>query len=123
VSVVRHPSAAPYDVGRVRAQFPILAQRVNGRHLAYLDSGASSQRPQSVIDAVDHYETHLHANVHRGVHTLSQLATDAYEAARERARRFLNAASTREILFTRGTTEAINLVARSWGQANLKADD
>ena len=101
----------------VRADFPILSRKVNGRRLAYLDSGASTQRPRAVIDAVDHYETHLHANVHRGVHTLSQLATDAFEGARDRVRRFLNAASVREIIFVRGTTEAINLVAQSWGAA------
>ncbi len=112
-----------YDVARLRLGFPILAQQINGKPLAYLDNGASTQRPQSVIDAIDHYETHLHANVHRGVHTLSQLATDAFEAARERVRRFLNAGSTREIIFTRGTTEAINLVAQSWGRSNLGPDD
>jgi cysteine desulfurase/selenocysteine lyase len=112
-----------YDVARLRRGFPILAQQVNGKPLAYLDNGASTQRPQAVIDAVVHYETHLHANVHRGVHTLSQLATDAFEAARERVRRFLNAASTREIIFTRGTTEAINLVAQSWGRSRLGPDD
>src|SRR6185369_4369917 len=103
----------------VQADFPILSRTINGRRLAYLDSGASTQRPQSVIDAVDHYETQLHANVHRGVHTLSQLATDAYEGARDRVRRFINAASTREIVFVRGTTEAINLVANSWGRGGL----
>jgi cysteine desulfurase/selenocysteine lyase len=114
---------AAYDVTRVRADFPILSRRINGRPLAYLDSGASTQRPQAVLDAVNNYETHLHANVHRGVHTLSQLATDAFEGARDRVRRFLNAASTREIVFTHGTTEAINLVAQSWGHGNLKPDD
>jgi cysteine desulfurase/selenocysteine lyase len=108
---------------QVQADFPILARTVNGRRLAYLDNGASTQRPRAVIDAVDRYETQLHANVHRGVHTLSQLATDAYEGARERVRRFLNAASTREIVFVRGTTEAINLVAQSWGRGNLGPDD
>ena len=107
----------------VRADFPILSRKVNGRRLAYLDSGASTQRPRAVIDAVDHYETHLHSNVHRGVHTLSQLATDAFEAARERVRRFINAASVREIVFVRGTTEAINLVAQSWGRSRLGPDD
>jgi cysteine desulfurase / selenocysteine lyase len=112
-----------YDVARVRADFPILARRVNGKPLAYLDSGASTQRPQAVLDAVNNYETHLHSNVHRGVHSLSQLATDAFEGARERTRRFLNAASTHEIIFTRGTTEAINLVAQSWGRNSLKAGD
>jgi cysteine desulfurase / selenocysteine lyase len=123
VSVVRLHASHGYDVARLREQFPLLAQQVNGRHLAYLDNGASTQRPQAVLDAVAHYETHLHANVHRGVHTLSQLATDAYEGARERVRRFLNAASTREIIFTRGTTESINLVAQSWGRAQLRPDD
>jgi cysteine desulfurase/selenocysteine lyase len=123
MNIVRLHASHGYDVARLREQFPILEQQVNGRHLAYLDNGASTQRPRRVIDAVTHYETHLHANVHRGVHTLSQLATDAFEGARERTRRFLNAASTREILFTRGTTEAINLVANSWGRQNLAADD
>ena len=114
---------AAYDVARIRADFPILSQRINGRPLAYLDSAASTQRPRPVLDAVEHYETHLHSNVHRGVHTLSQLATDAFEASRERARRYLNAASTREILFVRGTTEGINLVAQSWGRSTLVAGD
>ena len=106
---------------RVRADFPLLARQVNGRPLAYLDNAASTQRPRPVLAAVNHYETHLHSNVHRGVHTLSQLATDAFEAARERVRRYINAASTREIIFVRGTTEAINLVAQSWGRARLQA--
>jgi cysteine desulfurase / selenocysteine lyase len=118
-----HSVTTAADVDRLRRQFPILAQQVNGKPLAYLDNGASTQRPLCVLDAVNHYETHLHANVHRGVHTLSQLATDAFEGARERVRRFLNATSTREIVFTRGTTEAINLVAQSWGRGNLAAGD
>ena len=112
-----------YDVQRIRADFPILQQQINGRPLAYLDNGASTQRPQAVLDAVNYYETHLHSNVHRGVHTLSQLATDAFEAARERVRRYINAAFTREIVFVRGTTEAINLVAQSWGRSTLQAGD
>jgi cysteine desulfurase/selenocysteine lyase len=112
-----------YDVARVRAEFPILQQTINGRPLVYLDSAASSQRPRAVLRAVEHYETHLHANVHRGVHTLSQWATDAYERSRETVRRFINAASTREIIFVRGTTEAINLVTNSWGRGNLSAGD
>jgi cysteine desulfurase / selenocysteine lyase len=111
-----------YDVERVRADFPLLARHVNGRPLAYLDNAASTQRPTPVLDAVNHYETHLHSNVHRGVHTLSQLATDAFEGARERVRRYINAASTREVIFVRGTTEAINLVAQSWG-AGLQPGD
>ncbi|MEO6078833.1 MAG: cysteine desulfurase [Steroidobacteraceae bacterium] len=123
MTALPNPGAVGYDVVQLRREFPILSQHINGRPLAYLDNGASTQRPQSVLAAVNHYETHLHANVHRGVHTLSQLATDAFEGARERVRRFLNAASTREIIFTRGTTEAINLVAQSWGHSNLGPDD
>jgi cysteine desulfurase/selenocysteine lyase len=111
------------DVARVRAEFPILQQTINGRPLVYLDSAASSQRPRAVLRAVEHYETHLHANVHRGVHTLSQWATDAYERSRETVRRFINAGSMREIIFVRGTTEAINLVANSWGRGHLSAGD
>jgi len=116
-------AASGFDVARVRAEFPILQQTINGRPLVYLDSAASSQRPRAVLRAVEHYETQLHANVHRGVHTLSQWATDAYERARETVRRFINAASTREIIFVRGTTEAINLVANSWGRGHLGAGD
>jgi len=112
-----------YDVARVRADFPILSRHINGRRLAYLDSGASTQRPRAVIDAVNHYETMLHSNVHRGVHTLSQLATDAFEGARDRMRRYINAGSTREIIFVRGTTEAINLVAQVWGGVSLQPGD
>ncbi len=112
-----------YDVERVRRDFPILAREVNGRPLVYLDNAASSQRPLAVLDAVDHYERRLHANVHRGVHTLSQEATAAYEGARERVRRFVNAQSTREIIFTRGTTEAINLVAQSYARPRLGPGD
>ncbi|MEO8306922.1 MAG: SufS family cysteine desulfurase [Pseudomonadota bacterium] len=118
-----HTQSPGYDVARVRADFPLLARHINGRPLAYLDNAASTQRCRAVLDAVNHYETHLHSNVHRGVHTLSQLATDAFEAARERVRRFLNAASTREIIFVRGTTEAINLVAQSWGRSRLQPGD
>jgi cysteine desulfurase/selenocysteine lyase len=113
----------PYDVAAVRGEFPILSRRINGRPLAYLDSAASTQRPRAVLAAVEHYETQLHSNVHRGVHTLSQLATDAFEGARDRARRYLNAASTREVIFTRGATEGINLVAQTWGRATLQAGD
>lgn len=105
-----------YDVARVRTDFPILATTVRGKRLAFLDTAASSQRPQVVIEAMSHYERTSHANVHRGVYELSQKATDAFEGARERVRKFLNAASLREIVFTRGTTESINLVAQSWGR-------
>jgi cysteine desulfurase/selenocysteine lyase len=116
-------TAPPYDVERVRRDFPILETYVNGHPLVYLDSAASSQRPRQVLRAVEDYETHSHANVHRGVHALSQAATAAYEGARERVRRFVNARSTREIVFVRGTTEAINLVAQAWARPRLAPGD
>jgi cysteine desulfurase / selenocysteine lyase len=116
--------AAPaFDAAAVRAEFPILAREINGHPLVYLDSAASSQRPLAVLRAVEHYETMLHANVHRGVHSLSQWATEAYENAREIVRRHLHARSTREIVFVRGTTEAINLVANSWGRGHVGPGD
>ncbi len=108
---------------RVRADFPILGREVHGRPLVYLDSAASSQQPRAVLDAVERYVTTTHANVHRGVHVLSQDATAAFEGARETVRRFINARSTREIIFTHGTTEAINLVAQAWGGAQLRSGD
>jgi cysteine desulfurase/selenocysteine lyase len=116
-------AAASYDVARVRAEFPILARQINGKPLVFLDSAASSQRPLAVLRAVEQYETTTHANVHRGVHTLSQSATEAFENAREIVRRFLHARSTREIVFVRGTTEAINLVANSWGRSHVGPGD
>lgn len=115
--------SAGYDVERVRRDFPVLTRQVHGKPLVYLDSAASSQRPASVIAAVDDYESRHHSNVHRGVHQLSQEATQLFEQARERVRAFVNARSVREVIFTRGTTEAINLVAHSWGRANLRAGD
>jgi len=111
------------DIERIRADFPVLHQEINGCPLAFLDNAASSQRPSQVIDAVSHYYRHDHANVHRGVHTLSHRATDAYEGAREKVRAFLNAAHSHEIVFTRGTTEAINLVAASLGQSITAGDE
>jgi cysteine desulfurase/selenocysteine lyase len=117
------PLAPAYDVERVRRDFPILATRVNGHPLVYLDSAASAQRPWPVLRAVEDYETHSHANVHRGVHALSQAATAAFEGARERVRRFVNASSTREIIFTRGTTEAINLVAQAYARPRFGPGD
>jgi cysteine desulfurase/selenocysteine lyase len=111
------------DAERVRADFPILATTVNGRPLVYLDSAASAQRPRAVLRAVEDYETHSHANVHRGVHALSQAATAAYEGARERVRRFINARSSREIIFVRGTTEGINLVAQAYARGRFGAGD
>ena len=107
------PTPIAFDVEAIRREFPILARTVHGKPLAYLDNGASAQRPRSVIAAVDEYERMHHANIHRGVHTLSQEATGLYEGARERIARFINARSPREIVFVRGTTEAINLVAQS----------
>ncbi|HEY6516247.1 MAG TPA: cysteine desulfurase [Steroidobacteraceae bacterium] len=111
------------DVERVRRDFPILQRSVNGRPLVYLDSAASSQRPLPVLRAIEQYETHKHSNVHRGVHALSQAATEAYEGARERVRRFINAHSTREIIFVRGTTEGINLVAQSYARPRFGPGD
>jgi cysteine desulfurase/selenocysteine lyase len=107
----------------VRADFPILAQKVQGRPLVYLDNAASTQKPRAVMDAIAACYGEYYANVERGVHTLSQQSTAAREAAREAVRRFLNAPSAEEIVFVRGTTEAINLVAASWGRRNLEAGD
>jgi cysteine desulfurase/selenocysteine lyase len=112
-----------YDVAAVRQDFPILASTVRGRPLVYLDSAASAQRPRAVIDAVVDYETHSHSNVHRGVHYLSQRATELFESSRERVRRFLGAATVREIIFTRGTTESINLVAQAYARPRLGLGD
>jgi cysteine desulfurase/selenocysteine lyase len=112
-----------FDVAAARRQFPILARMVHGKPLVYLDNGASAQRAQPVIDAVDDYERHHHANIHRGVHTLSQEATTMYEGARDRIARFINAPSRNEIIFVRGTTEAINLVAQSYARPMLKPGD
>ncbi len=113
----------PFDVGAARREFPVLARTVHGKPLCYLDNGASAQRPRAVIDAVDDYERHHHANIHRGVHTLSQEATAMYEAARDKLVRLVNARSRREIIFVRGTTEAINLVAQSYARPLLRAHD
>jgi cysteine desulfurase / selenocysteine lyase len=108
---------------KVRVDFPILNQKVNDRPLVYLDSAATSQKPQVVIDALSDYYQRYNSNVHRGVHTLSGLATDAYEAARQKVAKFVNAADEREIIYTRNATEAINLVAYSWGLGNLQTGD
>ena len=123
MSASRPLRAADFDVEAIRREFPILSQRIRGKPLAFLDNAASSQRPRQVIDAISRYYEHDHANVHRGVHTLSQRATDAFEGARERVRQFINAAHSREIIFTRGTTEAINLVAQSYGRSRFQAGD
>ncbi|HUL72673.1 MAG TPA: cysteine desulfurase [Vicinamibacterales bacterium] len=112
-----------YDVAAIRAEFPALDQRVHGRPLVYLDNAATAQKPHAVLEAIQRYYEHDNANVHRGVHVLSERATAAYEEAREITRAFLNAASTREIIFTRNATESINLVARAWGDANVRKGD
>lgn len=111
------------DIANCRADFPALTQNVNGHALVYLDSAASSQQPAIVIDTVAEYQRHDHANVHRGVHTLSHRATEAYEGARDRIRAFVNAASRREVVYTSGTTESINLVAQSFCRPTLKRGD
>jgi cysteine desulfurase / selenocysteine lyase len=112
-----------FDVAAVRREFPVLARLIRGKPLAYLDNGASAQRPEAVIAAMDDYERHHHANIHRGVHTLSQEATALYEGARDRLVGFINAASRTEIIFVRGTTEAINLVAQSYARPILRPGD
>lgn len=113
-----------YDVARIREDFPILQQEHHsGVPLVYLDNAATSQKPASVIEALDRYYREYNANVHRGIHKLSEAATAAYEGARIKARRFINAGNKREVIFTRGTTESINLVAQTWGRANLRAGD
>lgn len=116
-------SYSRFDVNSTRRDFPVLARSVRGKPLAYLDNGASAQRPDAVIDAVDDYERHHHSNIHRGVHTLSQEATSLYEGARDRLVRFINARSRHEIIFVRGTTEAINLVAQSHARPLLREGD
>ena len=116
-------SSPAYDVFRVRADFPILAREVHGKPLVYLDSAASAQKPRQVIEAISHAYGHEYANVHRGAYYLSEAATAAYEASREKVRRFINAASLSEVVFTKGATEAINLVAATWGRTFVKAGD
>jgi cysteine desulfurase / selenocysteine lyase len=111
------------DVERIRADFPILQQKVHGKPLVYLDNAATSQKPQSVLDALQHFYTADCSNIHRGVHLLSERATAAYEAGREKVKGFINAARAREVVFVRGTTEAINLVAYTFGRQRLKPGD
>ncbi len=116
-------SASGLDIAKIRADFPILAERINGKPLVYLDNGATSQKPQVVLDAIANYYDHLNANIHRGVHTLSMRATEAHDAARQTVKQFVNAADTREIIFVRGATEAINLVAQTYGRVHVGAGD
>lgn len=112
-----------FDPYQIRKDFPILQQKIHGRPLVYLDNAATAQKPQQVIDVIDNFYSHDNSNVHRGVHTLSARATIAYEAAREKIQKFINVKETSEIVFVRGTTEAINLVAQSYGRSHLQAGD
>ena len=112
-----------FPIEQVRADFPILGENIRNKPLVYLDNAASCQKPQAVIDSIVHVYSHEYANIHRGVHTLSVKATDRFEGAREKIRAFINAASHKEIIFVRGATEAINLVAQSYGRANFQAGD
>jgi cysteine desulfurase/selenocysteine lyase len=123
VNVSAVHAASALDPATIRPDFPILRQRVHGKPLVYLDNAATTQKPQSVLDRLVQYYVEENANVHRGVHTLSERATEAYERARETVRRFLNAAASREIVFVRGTTEGINLVAQTYGRANVGRGD
>ncbi len=111
------------DIAAIRQEFPILNREVKGRPLIYLDNAATTQKPQSVIDAIIHYYTHYNANIHRGIHTLAEEATAAFELTRDAVKSFIGAGSREEIIFTRGTTEGINLVAYSWGRKNINAGD
>jgi cysteine desulfurase/selenocysteine lyase len=119
-----HPNTYPLDIVAIRADFPILDQEVHpGKRLVFLDSAASSQKPRQVIEAMASYYEHDHANVHRGIHVLSERATAAYEGARDKIQAFINAKSRKEIIYTRNATESLNLVANAWGRANLTAGD
>ena len=111
----RTASRAAYDVERIRSDFPILSREIHGKPLVYLDNGASAQKPKAVLDAIQNAYAHEYSNVHRGLHYLSNTATENYEKARGSVRRFINAASNEEIIFTRNATEAINLAAQSFG--------
>src|ERR1700721_2612223 len=112
-----------FDVNKVRKDFPILDRIVDGKPRAYLNSAAQSQKPASVIKAITDYYEGYNANVHRGIHTLSEEATEAYEGVREKVRAFIDAADAKEVIFTRNTTEAVNLVAYSWGRQNVLPGD
>ncbi|HXW13273.1 MAG TPA: cysteine desulfurase [Terriglobia bacterium] len=113
----------PFDVRKIREDFPILKQKMHGKPLVYLDNAATSQKPQAVIDALVHYYTQYNANIHRGVYLLSERSTQAYEDARVKLQRFMNAAESREIVYVRGSTEGINLVAQTWGRQHIGAGD
>ena len=119
----RSLSSFPFDAAALKRDFPILRERVHGRPIVWLDNAATTQKPQSVIDRLNYFYEHENSNVHRAAHELAARATDAYESAREKIRRFLNAPSSREIVFVRGATEGINLIAQSWGRQNIQKDD
>ena len=123
MTALAHALATTYDVEKIRRDFPILTRSARGKRLVYLDNAATTQKPQVMIDRIVRYYTEENSNVHRGVHYLSEVATMEYENARGRVCRFLNAKSEKEIVFTRGTTESINLVAQAWGRANLREGD
>ena len=112
-----------YDVDALRREFPILSKEINGHPLVYLDSAASAQKPRAVIEAQREFESHFHSNIHRGVHTLATLATEAYESVRTKLKEHINASKREEVIFTSGTTDSINLVAGTWGRANLNSND
>lgn len=120
IEAIEHRS---FDIAKIRADFPVLNQEVHGRPLVYLDNGATAQKPSVVIDRIQSYYTHENSNIHRGVHFLSQQATDAYEQARVKVQQFINAPHAHEVIYTRGTTEAINLVASTYGRKHLSAGD
>ncbi|MDF2565942.1 MAG: SufS subfamily cysteine desulfurase [Massilibacillus sp.] len=123
VSPKLHVYCNPFDVTAIRKDFPILTEKVNGKNLIWFDNAATTQKPKSVIERLTNFYQHENSNIHRAAHTLAARATDAYEEARDKVRMFLNAPSTKEIVFVRGATEAINLVAQSWGKYNLQKDD
>jgi cysteine desulfurase / selenocysteine lyase len=123
MSIAAKPASGIFDVERVRADFPILEQKIHGKPLVYLDNAATSQKPRAVIDAISRYYEGTNANIHRAVHHLSEQATEEYEAARQTAQKFINAPSLSEVIFVRGTTEGINLVAQTFGRANIHSGD
>ena len=114
---------AGFDVEKIRSDFPVLRQKIHGKPLVYLDNAATAQKPQSVIDAIIKFYEVDCANIHRGVHELSQRSTEAYEQTRTKVKKFLNAKSNKEIIFVRGTTEGINLVTQTWGRRTLREGD
>ena len=121
--IIAEKSISVLDVEAIRKQFPILNRKVKGKPLVYLDNAATSQKPQVVLDALMEYYTGYNANIHRGIHTLAEEATAAFEATRDTVRNFIGALTREEIIFTKGTTESINLVSSTWGRANINTGD